>query len=92
MHHFMASLPKWVLTSPKKNSSHKVIFPKYNSNIGNPVILPKSYFETLKNLKGDFGARSQIKNKDYVTVKTDIGTTLDIDTKEEFNKQKNYKL
>jgi hypothetical protein len=32
--------------------------------------------------------RSQIKNKDYVTVNTDIGTTLDIDTKEEFNKQK----
>jgi molybdenum cofactor cytidylyltransferase len=73
-------------------NSEKVIFPQYNSNIGNPVILPKSYFETLKNLEGDFGARSQIKNKDYVTVNTDIGTSLDIDTKEEFNKQKNYKL
>jgi molybdenum cofactor cytidylyltransferase len=70
----------------------KVIFPQYNSNIGNPVILPKSYFEILKNLDGDFGARSQIKSKDYVTVNTDIGTSLDIDTKEEFNKQKNYKL
>ena len=32
MHHFMASLPKWVLTSPKKTSSHIfkiVIFPKF---------------------------------------------------------------
>ena len=36
--------------------------------------------------------KSQIKNKDYVTVNTEIGTTLDIDTKEEFNKQKNYNL
>jgi CTP:molybdopterin cytidylyltransferase MocA len=69
-------------------NSEKVIFPKYNYNIGNPVILPKSYFEILKDLHGDHGAKSQIKNKDYVTVNTDIGTTLDIDTKEEFNKQK----
>ena len=73
-------------------NSEKVIFPKYNSDIGNPVILPKSYFEILKNLDGDHGARSLIKNKDYVTVNTEIGTTLDIDTKEEFNKQKNYNL
>ena len=32
MHHFMASLPKWVLTSPKETSSHifkMVIFPKF---------------------------------------------------------------
>ena len=55
-------------------------------------LTPKEMRETLKNLEGDFGARSQIKNKDYVTVNTDIGTSLDIDTKEEFNKQKNYKL
>jgi molybdenum cofactor cytidylyltransferase len=69
-------------------NSEKVIFPIYNSDIGNPVILPKSYFEILKNLDGDHGARSQINNKDFVTVNTEIGTTLDIDTKEEFNKQK----
>ena len=32
MHHFMASLPKWVLTPPKETSSHifkMVIFPKF---------------------------------------------------------------
>ena len=66
----------------------KVVFPKHESNLGNPVILPKSYFDILTNLKADEGARSQIKNKDYVTVNAGIGTTLDIDTKEEFNKQK----
>ena len=65
----------------------KVVFPKYESSLGNPVILPKSYFDILTNLKSDEGARSQIKNKDYVTVNAGIGTTLDIDTKEEFNKQ-----
>jgi CTP:molybdopterin cytidylyltransferase MocA len=69
-------------------NSAKVVFPKHESNLGNPVILPKSYFDILTNLNADEGARSQIKNKDYVTVNAGIGTTLDIDTKEEFNKQK----
>ena len=69
-------------------NSAKVVFPKHESNLGNPVILPKSYFDILTNLKSDEGARSQIKNKDYVTVNAGIGTTLDIDTKEEFNRQK----
>jgi len=69
-------------------NSTKVVFPKHESNLGNPVILPKSYFDILTNLNADEGARSQIKNKDYVTVNAGIGTTLDIDTKEEFNKQK----
>jgi len=67
--------------------STKVVFPKHESILGNPVILPKSYFDILTNLKSDEGARSQIKNKDYVTVNAGIGTTLDIDTKEEFNRQ-----
>jgi len=69
-------------------NSTKVVFPKHESNLGNPVILPKSYFDILTNLNADEGARSQIKNKDYVTVNAGIGTTLDIDTKEEFNNQK----
>jgi len=68
-------------------NSTKVVFPKHETSLANPVILPKSYFDILTNLKADEGARSQIKNKDYVTVNAGIGTTLDIDTKEEFNKQ-----
>ena len=68
-------------------NSTKVVFPKYETSLGNPVILPKSYFDVLKNLKADEGARSNIKNKDYVTVNAGIGTILDIDTKKEFNKQ-----
>ena len=68
-------------------NSTKVVFPKHESSLGNPAILPKSNFDILTNLKADEGARSQIKNNDYVTVNAGIGTTLDIDTKEEFNKQ-----
>ena len=64
----------------------KVVLPKYKCIIGNPVILPKSYFATLKNLKEDFGARSQIKKIDIVKVDCDIGTVFDIDTSKELAK------
>ena len=69
----------------------KVVMPEHNSKIGNPVILPRNYFKTLKSLKDDFGARSLIRKKDTVTLKTGFGTIFDIDTKEELAKTKaNY--
>ena len=64
----------------------KVVLPRYKYTIGNPVILPKSYFATLKNLKEDFGARSQIKEIDIVKVDCDVGTIFDIDTSKELAK------
>ena len=66
----------------------KVIIPQYNSKTGNPVILPKIYFNTLQKLKDDFGARSLIAEKDIITYRTGIGTILDIDTREELDKAK----
>lgn len=69
----------------------KVVMPEHNYRIGNPVILPRNYFKTLKNLKDDFGARSLIRKKDIITLKTGFGTIFDIDTKEELAKTKvNY--
>ena len=69
----------------------KVVMPEHNYRIGNPVILPRNYFKTLKSLKDDFGARSLIRKKDTVTLKTGFGTIFDIDTKEELAKTKvNY--
>ena len=69
----------------------KVVMPEHNSRIGNPVILPRIYFNILKNLKDDFGARSLIRKKDIITLKTGFGTIFDIDTKEELAKTKaNY--
>ena len=66
----------------------KVVMPEHNYRTGNPVILPRNYFKTLKSLKGDFGARSLIKKKDIITLKTGFGTIFDIDTKEELAKTK----
>ena len=67
----------------------KVIFPRYKSQIGNPVLLPKNYFKILESLKEDCGAKSQIKNNDIVTVNTDIRTIFDIDTISNLNTAKN---
>ena len=66
----------------------KVIIPQYNSKTGNPVILPRIYFDTLKNLKDDFGAKSLIAKEDIITFKTGFGTILDIDTSDELDKAK----
>ena len=66
----------------------KVIMPEYNSRIGNPVILPRNYFNSLKNLKDDFGARSLIRKKDIITIKAEFGTIFDIDTIEELTETK----
>ena len=69
----------------------KVVMPEHNSRIGNPVILPRNYFNTLKSLKDDFGAKSLIRKKDIITVKAEFGTIFDIDTKEELAQTKaNY--
>ena len=66
----------------------KVVMPIYNSRTGNPVILPKNYFNTLKSLKDDYGAKSLIKKKDIITFKTGFGTIFDIDTRDELTKPK----
>ena len=69
----------------------KVVMPEHNSKIGNPVILPRNYFKTLKSLKNDFGAKSLIRKKDIITLKTEFGTIFDIDTQEELAETKaNY--
>ena len=70
----------------------KVVCPKYNSIIGNPVLLPKSYFKILENLKDDIGAKSYIKNEDLSFVQANIGTTIDVDTAENLLKAKKYKV
>ena len=66
----------------------KVVMPEHNYRIGNPVILPRNYFKTLKSLKDDFGARSLIRKKDIITLKTGFGTIFDIDTENDLTETK----
>ena len=66
----------------------KVIMPQYNLRTGNPVILPRIYFNMLKSLKDDFGAKSLIRKKDIINFETGIGTIFDIDTRDDLAKAK----
>ena len=66
----------------------KVVCPKHNGIIGNPVLLPKSYFKILESLNDDIGAKSYIKDKDLSFVHTNFGTNFDVDTVENLIKAK----
>ena len=70
----------------------KVVCPKHNGIIGNPVLLPKSYFKILENLNNDIGAKPYIKNEDLFFVQTNIGTTFDVDTVDNLVKAKKHKV
>ena len=69
----------------KKN---KIISPCYKKKVGNPLIIPKIYFNLLKNLKKDEGARKFLPSKDFIHVPCGYGTIFDIDTKYELLKAK----
>ncbi len=69
----------------KKN---KIISPCYKKQNGNPLIIPKIYFDLLKNLKRDEGARKFLPSKDFIHVPCSYGTIFDIDTKYELLKAK----
>ena len=59
-----------------------------NLKFGHPVIFPKKYFEELKLIKGDMGARKILKNNAKVlnSYETDDESYfLDLDTPEDFN-------
>ena len=67
---------------------NKIISPCYKEKIGNPLIIPKIYFNLLKNLKKDAGARKVLTSKDFIHVPCGYGTIFDIDTKYELLKAK----
>ena len=69
----------------KKN---KIISPCYKNQIGNPLIVPKIYFNLLKHLKKDEGARKFLPTQDFIFVPCSYGTIFDIDTKYELLKAK----
>ena len=70
------------------HKQNKIISPCYKKQIGNPLIIPKIYFNLLKNLKRDEGARKFLPSKEFINVQCSYGTIFDIDTKYELLKAK----
>lgn len=68
----------------KKNNS-KIIVTTYLNNSGVPAIFPKKYFDNLKLLKGDKGAKGFIKSCVLETIKVQRKKPfLDIDTEQNY--------
>ncbi|MBB6216910.1 molybdenum cofactor cytidylyltransferase [Anaerosolibacter carboniphilus] len=66
-----------------------IVMPMCDGKRGNPVLFSKIFYEELKQLKGDIGARGLItKHMEQVTSVTfyEDSTLRDIDTQEEYGK------
>mgnify|MGYP001270750452 FL=1 len=70
------------------NNENKIISPSYKGIYGNPLIIPKIYFNLIKNLQKDNGARKFLPSKEFIYVPCSKGTIFDIDTKSKLLKAK----
>lgn len=68
-----------------KNNPTQISASNYSNNAGVPAIFPKHYFEQLKHLKGDKGARELLNSHkdDIILFKTN--QLIDIDTKQDYD-------
>ena len=70
-----------------RNSDAQIVIPMYNGFRGNPVLLDRSVFPELMELRGDIGCRAIFGSHAQGIVKVaveDIGILLDIDNREDF--------
>jgi molybdenum cofactor cytidylyltransferase len=68
----------------------KIIASNYAEKSGVPAIFPREYFNELKLLQGDFGAREFLQKNKKQTLGCNIQTSLiDLDTKTDFENYKN---
>ena len=67
-------------------NKNKIISPSYLGKIGNPIIIPKIYFNYLQDLKGDQGLRQILPKKQFKFIPCSIGTIFDIDSKIDLRK------
>lgn len=68
------------------NNKNRIVCSKYKESFLVPAIFPNKYFELFKKLSADKGAKKILQEyaKDYVVLEDKY--TLDIDTKEDFDK------
>lgn len=74
-----------LLNASKENPS-KIISTDYGKNIGVPAIFPYEYFQDLKKLKGDNGAKTLLRKHLSNVIKIKKIDLIDIDTKDEYYK------
>lgn len=68
-----------------------IVATKYNNKAGVPAIFQNKYFDKLKNIVGDKGAKTIIGENTYDVYLFDAqGQELDVDTKEEYERLVNH--
>lgn len=78
------------LTELFAEHKNKIIASNYQKRNGVPAIFPKIFFNELKLLKGDFGARDFLeKNKNAIILGTTDVCLIDLDTKSDYENYKN---
>lgn len=75
------------LIAKKAETGKEIIACAYADTVGTPVLFGRTYFETLRNLKGAEGAKGVVKmyRNDVSTVPFPQGS-IDIDTEEDYKK------
>ncbi|PLY05788.1 MAG: glycosyl transferase [Arcobacter sp.] len=71
----------------------KIICSKYKNQYAVPTIFPKKYFEELKKLKADKGAKQLFIKHEPISIALDDDSSIDVDTKEDWQeliKRKEY--
>jgi molybdenum cofactor cytidylyltransferase len=78
-----------------RNSDAKIVIPTFQGVRGNPVLLDRSVFHEVMALQGDIGCRAIFGNHLDGIVKAvvdDIGILLDIDSKEDYERLRDFRL
>lgn len=76
---------KNLLESFSDNPS-KIISSNYGNKLGVPAIFPRKYYQELKNLKGDAGAKILLNNQRSISHTIESQFLIDIDTPEDYQK------
>jgi molybdenum cofactor cytidylyltransferase len=75
---------KNLINTYKKNST-KIIASNYGEKVGVPAIFSEKYFENLKQLKGDKGAKAFLNSDANKIMSIQTDKLIDLDTKQDYN-------
>jgi molybdenum cofactor cytidylyltransferase len=73
-----------VIAAYRPEEGARIVVPTFDGKRGNPVLWSRSFFDALRDIQGDVGARHLIGENPEAVVKVEIGpaVTLDLDTPE----------
>ncbi len=73
----------------QKKTGNEIVATSYGDKAGVPALFPKGYFEELKTLNGDYGAKQLLQRYAAKTIKLSANDkTIDIDTPEIYSSLK----